>query len=525
MAAKVVCISVVDEADTSTHLNNRNSDFNTFRSTYPNREFWLLNPQPSYTSQLGLPSAWNSDPLTFGPITVSRLDSKYGTSTVPPTSDWFTITGLDQAEEGSVVSLAVDTSGSTVLADVQDSYNQFISDCNAAGFVLVVNTTFGNERWIAPHNVSVPPNTSISVSPSTILRNGSGATLSWTSAGDISENADGLPNISVTGVTNPGLSGSVTVNPQNTTTYDITAEGPAGDSGDSVTLTVVDLPNISSFTASPNPQTSDTDGIPNYNTTLSWSASSDLTITSATISSGTYSASVPNPSTSGSFEVTNLPQSVAGSGGASRTYTLTLCHSLGCSTETVTVEVTNDNTPSNTWTTEFTGLDPNTEYAKNLGTLSGIDMVTKVSCPTSGVFFANGANGSYANPQYFTNGQNVYIKMITLRFNPDLSGLGANDLFGKPNPKTVSITVGSLDPFDVTFTTRPPNIGETFNFDGASGEYPYEDIDLITNTPSEYAVTQTLNMDDIDVDVEIRTDDPNVEIKINNEPWQSIQEI
>jgi hypothetical protein len=518
MAAKVVCISVVDEADTSTHLNNRNSDFNNFRNTYPNREIWLLNPQPSYTSQLGIPNNWNSDPLAFGPITVSRLDSRYGTSTVPPTSDWFEITGLDDAESGTVVSLAVDTSGSTRLPDVQDSYDQFIADCNAAGFVLVVNTTFSNERWIPPHNVSVPPNTSISVSPSTILRNGSGATLSWTSAGDITD-------IAVTGVTNPGLSGSVTVNPQNTTTYDITAEGPAGDSGDSVTLTVVGPPNISSFTASPNPQTSGTDGIPNYNTTLSWSASSDLTVTSATISSGTYSASVPNPSASGSFQVTNLPQSVAGSGGASRTYTLTLCHSLACSTETVTVEVTNDNTPSNTWTTEFTGLEPNTSYSKNLGTLAGIDMITKVSCPTSGVFFANGANGSYANPQYFSNGQNVYMKMTTLPFNSDLSNLPADQTFGKPNPKTVSVTIGNLMSFNVTFTTRPPNIGETFNFDGASGEYPYEDIDLITNTPSEYAVTQTLNMDDIDVDVEIRTDDPSVEIKINNEPWQNIQEI
>ena len=54
MAAKVVCISVIDEADSSQQLNNRNTDFNNFRSTYPNRELWLLNPLPAYTSQLGL---------------------------------------------------------------------------------------------------------------------------------------------------------------------------------------------------------------------------------------------------------------------------------------------------------------------------------------------------------------------------------------------------------------------------------------------------------------------------------------
>ena len=511
MAARVVCISVIDENQNSASQSTFNNNWSNFRNTYPNRNFYLLDPGGGSFGYV--PSAYTNDPEAFGPITVNRDNG-----VVANRSDWFDICGLNDAEDGTVVSLAVDTSGSMRLSTVQASYDYFIAQCNAAGFVLVIDTTFPNERWITPHNKAVPPNTSISVSPSTILRNGSGATLSWTSAGDITD-------ITVTSQTSPDLSGSTTVNPQNTTTYEINASGPEGDSSDSVTLTVVGPPNISSFNASPNPQTSGTDGIPNYDTRLSWSASSDLTITSATISSGTYSASVSNPSTSGSFDVTNLPQSVAGSGGASRTYTLTLCHSLACSTETVIVEVTNDNTPSNTWTTEFTGLEPNTSYAKNIGTLAGIDMVTKVSCPTAGVFFANGANGSYANPQYFSNGQNVYIKMTTLPFNSDLSNLPADQTFGKPNPKTVSVTIGSLSAFDVTFTTRPPNIGETFNFDGASGEYPYEDIDLITNTPSEYAVTQTLNMDDIDVDVEIRTDDPNVEIKINNEPWQSIQEI
>ena len=518
MAAKVVCISVIDEADTSQQLNNRNIDFNNFRSTYPNREIWLLNPLPSYTSQLGIPDNWNSDSLAFGPITVSRQDNSYGSPTIPGTSDWFEITGLDEAESGTVVSLAVDTSGSLVLSDVQDSYNLFISKCNAAGFVLVVNTTFSNERWILPHNVSVPPNCSITVSPTTILQNSTGSTLSWTSAGDITD-------INVTGQTNPGLSGSVTVNPQNTTTYNITVEGPAGDAGDSATLTVVGPPEISSFTASPNPQTSGNDGIPNYNTTLSWSGSSALPLTSITITSGSYSASVSNPSTSGNFGVTNLPQSVAGGSVANRSYTIQMCHELACDLESVTVGVTNDNTPSNTWQTEFTGLDPNTEYAKLLGTFAGIDMITKVECPTSGVFFSSGVNGSYANPQYFNNGDPVYIKMITLPFNTDLSGLPPNQTFGKTNTKTVSVTIGSLDAFDVDYVTRPPNIGETFDFDGESGEYPYEDIDLINNTPTEFVETQTLNMDDIDVDVEVKTDDPNVQIKINNLDWTYIGEI
>ena len=286
-----------------------------------------------------------------------------------------------------------------------------------------------------------------------------------------------------------------------------------------------DPPVISGFNASPNPQTSGNDGIPNYNTTLSWSGSSALPLTSITITSGSYSASVSNPSTSGNFGVTNLPQSVAGGSVANRSYTIQMCHELACDLESVTVGVTNDNTPSNTWQTEFTGLDPNTEYAKLLGTFAGIDMITKVECPTSGVFFSSGVNGSYANPQYFNNGDPVYIKMITLPFNTDLSGLPPNQTFGKTNTKTVSVTIGSLDAFDVDYVTRPPNIGETFDFDGESGEYPYEDIDLINNTPTEFVETQTLNMDDIDVDVEVKTDDPNVQIKINNLDWTYIGEI
>jgi hypothetical protein len=518
MAAKVVCISVIDEADTSAQLNNRNTDFNNFRNTYPNREIWLLNPLPSYTSQLGLPNNWNSDPLAFGPITVSRQDNSYGAPTITETSDWFTITGLDQAESGTVVSLAVDTSGSLVLSDVQDSYDNFISDCNNAGFVLVVNTTFSNERWILPHNISVPPNTSISVSPSTILRNGDGATLSWTSAGDITD-------ITVTGQSNPDLSGSASVNPQNSTTYEVIATGPAGLSSDTVTLTVVGPPTITA-SASPNPQTSGNDGIPNYDSTISWSGTSDLAVTSVTITStGGYSHSVSNPANSGNYTVTNLPQSTGS--GAERTYTVTKCHSLACASDTVTIEVTNDNTPSNSWITEFTALDPDTEYARKIGDLAGVDMVTKVESSNSGVFFSASANGSYANPQYFSNGDSIYIKMFTLPFNTDISGLPANQTFGKPNPKTVSVTVGSLSPFDVIFSTRPPNIGETFDYNGNSGAYPAPDIDLRAGDPEPpaYTVTETAEMDDIDVDVEVRGDDPEIQIKINNEDWTYIGEI
>jgi len=280
---------------------------------------------------------------------------------------------------------------------------------------------------------------------------------------------------------------------------------------------------ITSFTASPEIQTSGTDGIPNYNTTLSWNITNATTaILTTDGGSGDIWNGVALSLPNGSLPINNLPQSSGN--GASRTYTITATNVAGNTvTDSITVDVYNDRNPSNSWTTSFTNLEPNTSYAKKLGTLSGIDMITKVSCPTSGVFFANGANGSYANPQYFSNGQNVYMKMTTLPFNTNISGVTGD--FGKTNTKTVSVTVGGLSAFNVSYVTRKPRISEDFDYDGAVGTYPFEDIDLISNTPSQYGLSQTLNMDDIEIDMEIKGDDPNLQIKINNGSWQNIREI
>ena len=278
-----------------------------------------------------------------------------------------------------------------------------------------------------------------------------------------------------------------------------------------------DPPVISGFSASPNPQTSGTDGIPNYNTTLSWgySNATSLTLTSSAGESWDVLGTT-------SLDITNLPQS-SGSG-ATRSYTLTANNpDRPAISETIEVTVYNDNTPSNSWTTSFTNLEKETTLPKLLGTLSGIDMIIEVSCPDNEVFFANGENGFYSNPQYFTNGQAVYIKMTTLPFNTDVSGVTGD--FGKTNTKTVSVTIGSLSAFDVSYVTRKPRISEDFDYDGEIGQYPYEDIDLITNSPSSTLETQTIKMDNIEIDMEIKTDDPNIEIKINNGDWQNIRQI
>jgi len=280
-----------------------------------------------------------------------------------------------------------------------------------------------------------------------------------------------------------------------------------------------DPPVISGFSASPNPQTSGTDGIPNYNTRLSWGYqnATSLTLTSSAGESWNVLGTT-------SRNITNLPQSTGS--GATRSYTLTANNpDRPAVSETITVTVYNDRTPSNSWTTSFTGLEPSTQYTRRLGTLSGIDMTIKVESSSSGVFFSNSSGGGFANPKYFTNGQSVYVRTTSLPFNTNTSGLSSSATSGKTNTKTFSVSVGGLSSFNVSYTTRAPVIKETFDYDGSAGQYPFEDIDLISNTPTEYGLTQTLNMDDIEIDMPIETDDPNVQIKINNGSWRNIQEI
>ena len=300
-----------------------------------------------------------------------------------------------------------------------------------------------------------------------------------------------------------------------------TGSGPWGIALDWTGYTPPPAASISSFTASPETQTSGNDGIPNFNVTLNWvvSNAASLTLTSNKVPAESY-----NVTGTTSKYLNNLPQSTGS--GATRTYTLTAANIAGSTvSDTLTYTVYNDRTPSNSWTTSFAGLEPQTEYSKKIGTLSGIDMIIKVQCPSSGVFFSDNPNGGFANPAYFTNGENVYIKATTLPFNTDLSGVSSTATVGNTNTKSMSVTVGGLSAFDVDFVTRGPVIKENFDFDGETGEYPYEDIDLINNDPGEYGITQVLNMDDIEIDTEIKTDDSNVQIKINNGGWQDIGSI
>ena len=105
-----------------------------------------------------------------------------------------------------------------------------------------------------------------------------------------------------------------------------------------------------------------------------------------------------------------------------------------------------------------------------------------------------------------------------------MSGVGANDTFGNVNNKVVTVTTPSGS-FDVTFQTRAPRVKEDFNYADTLNTFPYEDIDLITNNPVEYAVSAQVDVDDIEIAQEIKASDPDVQVSINNGNWQNVREL
>ena len=274
---------------------------------------------------------------------------------------------------------------------------------------------------------------------------------------------------------------------------------------------------ISYFYASPNPQNSST-GSPSYSTTLYWSSSNG---TSATITSSAGESW--GVGTSGSRPINNLPQSTAGSNSpASRNYSLSVSNPNSSKSSGVGVSVRNDNVLSNSWNTSFTNLAPNTLYTLTLATLSGVDMPTTISTSGTGNFVGSG--GSFAGSKNFTNGQSIQLRTTSLPFNTSMSGVASNATYGNTNSKTVTVSYpgGSVN---VTITTKAPVVKETFNYADNVGKFPYEDIDLVVNTPLEFTTSANITADDIEIAQEVKLDNPDAQVSINSGTWQNVRAI
>jgi len=297
-----------------------------------------------------------------------------------------------------------------------------------------------------------------------------------------------------------------------------------------------DPPNISSFYAFPNPQNSSS-GVPQYSTTLSFN-SSGLGITSANISfhptyySTTFidvmetNTQTGETTASGTRWITDLQQSNADvESPTERDYTFTVCNGGGCVSSTITVQAYNDNTLSNvsnnwidpSWTTSFINAEPNTVYTETLGTIAGVDMPTIISTSGDSNYVGNGE--SFSESRKFNNGDTLQLRTTSLTFNTTVPASGNT---GSTNSKTVPITTPS-GTFNVTFTTRAPVVKEIFDYDDRKDEYPYEDIDLITNSPTEHLVSDQIEANDIEIPMEIKVDKPDAQVSINGGVWQDVR--
>lgn len=149
-------------------------------------------------------------------------------------------------------------------------------------------------------------------------------------------------------------------------------------------------------------------------------------------------------------------------------------------------------------------------------------MPTTISVAGSGNFIGNSQNGQFSGSRNFTNGSAVWLRTTTLGFNTDVTGVAG--IYGKENTKTVTVTTPSGS-FNVNFKTRAPVVKEDFDMVDVKNKYPFEDIDLITNTPTEFSVAPQITADDIEIGMEIKVDQPDAQISINGGAWQNVRQI
>ena len=122
------------------------------------------------------------------------------------------------------------------------------------------------------------------------------------------------------------------------------------------------------------------------------------------------------------------------------------------------------------------------------------------------------------------------VRVTSEPFNPDFTGQTVTS----PN---YSVTIGTVTrTFNIT--TRAPDVNESFNISDYNDYVPNPDIDTIPdvdplpeNQSNLFIETDTLDVDDIEIEVPIRTDDPNVQVRIKKNgaslfgAWQDITEI
>lgn len=291
------------------------------------------------------------------------------------------------------------------------------------------------------------------------------------------------------------------------------------NTGNGFVILEYDQGGINSFDAAPNPVDSSL-GVPEFEVNLSWSTSggAPVSITS------TNGDNLTGLAASDSITLNNLPQSEAGvNSPISITYTL----NYGGLTADVTVNVTNDDTPTSitepTTTsaggTALDNLEPDTFYETDAFTINGVDMNVPVETTTPGVNIKlqNGASGSSV---LVPIGEVFYMTFTSIGFDTSYvwDGVSTNAgglAIGTKNPLTVDYTVGS-ELYTIDFSTRGPIIEEAaIDFEGSTLALPFPDIDTVVPNPSAFAYIET------GIDEVINTVEVEVPIKVDDELAQA----
>ena len=359
--------------------------------------------------------------------------------------------------------------------------------------------------------------------------------LSW---GDDPDNAgDAIDTISVLGITwnSPGSDGSETNTASNVTagTYGMSFGGLLNsfksvsnssikmiddDGNDTNGEFTIESVTNNSFSETVNAtMTSPTNVIGSNSVSTSWSGSGP--------SGSSYSKTGPgtnSTSSSGSATITGGNSNpCGGTSPVVKTWTMTTSSPNGCTvSDTSSTNIYNDDKPNDTWTTSFINLEPSTQVTLTLGTMSCIDAPSTVTVSGSGNFIGKG--GSFSTSKNFNNGDTVQLRTTTLPFNTSTAGSGTT---GSTNSKTITVSFDNRNSYDktITITTRAPVIKEDFNYPNSVNKYPYEDIDLISNSPKQYITTSQEDMDDIEIPVEFKSSNGNTQINIDNTGWKYVR--
>ncbi|HEY0308096.1 MAG TPA: hypothetical protein VGB94_08045 [Acidobacteriaceae bacterium] len=226
------------------------------------------------------------------------------------------------AGASSTLSWAVNGATSVTLTGVtgQATSPVTVTPSATTTYTLTASNAVGSVTATVTVTVVSPPViSSLTASPS-VVPLGQSSILSWS--------VSGATSITLTGVTGQATS-PVTVTPSATTTYTLTASNAAGMESASLTITVVSLPVISSFAASPS-------SVPlGQSSKLSWSVSGATSVTLTGVTGQATSPVTVTPSATTTYTLT--ASNIAGSVSATATVTVTLPVIVTISPTTVTL--------------------------------------------------------------------------------------------------------------------------------------------------------------------------------------------